>query len=481
MAALFSVLFIVGMSCQLTLAARLQSDGFYYYAYLRSLAFDHDVDFTNDYKMLGLGTRPTCSIRRRPATRSRRGRSARRSCGHHFLPPRIPWRSTCRQRAPTSATDGMSYPVPAGRLRRRPGVWAARLLVHLSGLPLLLFTRWKAAAATAFTVCGSFMLWYLIKEPSMTHAPSMAGVAGFTWLWLATRARARGAVGRARCIAGFITLIRWQNALFAIMPAYEAIAALIAAGAQPIASALRADPGRAASRSLSARSIAFIPQMLAWRAIYGTYLAVSPVGPQIRWWDPHLVDVLWSSRNGLFSWSPVIYVAAIGLLIFARPVRRSACRCCSSVGAMIYFNASIQDWWGSSGFGGRRFDGTIPIFALGMAMFVDRGAAFARRFPFAVIGALGALLVVWNIALMRVAQEGHIRFGEAVRSASSEPTRSSPCTTGLAIPSPTPRALSSRRATICRSARMTWSKPTVFSATHPAPTAASTSAATAMR
>ena len=35
--------------------ARLQSDGFYYYAYLRSLTFDRDVEFSNDYRMLGLG------------------------------------------------------------------------------------------------------------------------------------------------------------------------------------------------------------------------------------------------------------------------------------------------------------------------------------------------------------------------------------------------------------------------------------------
>ena len=37
---------------------------------------------------------------------------------------------------------------------------------------------------------------------------------------------------------------------------------------------------------------------------------------------------------------------------------------------MIYFNASIQDWWGSAGFGGRRFDGTLPLFALGVAALV---------------------------------------------------------------------------------------------------------------
>ena len=39
--------------------------------------------------------------------------------------------------------------------------------------------RYFAAAAVAATIGGSFMAWYLVKEPSMTHAPSMAAVAGF--------------------------------------------------------------------------------------------------------------------------------------------------------------------------------------------------------------------------------------------------------------------------------------------------------------
>jgi hypothetical protein len=54
-ALLFAVLFTAGVALQMQLGARLQSDGFYYFAYLRSLAFDHDVDFANDYRLLGLG------------------------------------------------------------------------------------------------------------------------------------------------------------------------------------------------------------------------------------------------------------------------------------------------------------------------------------------------------------------------------------------------------------------------------------------
>jgi len=117
-------------------------------------------------------------------------------------------------------------------------------------------------------------------------------------------------------IAGFITLIRWQNVLFALLPAFEAIGMLVAS--------LRSSDTRRTRATFIAgltftacATIAFLPQMLAWKSIYGSYLAVSPVGPQIRWWDPHLIDVLWSSRNGLLSWSPILYVGAIGLFLFA--------------------------------------------------------------------------------------------------------------------------------------------------------------------
>jgi len=55
---------------------------------------------------------------------------------------------------------------------------------------------------------------------------------------------------------------------------------------------------------------------------------------------------------------PAPLIAAAGSLLLA-------------VGAMVWFNASIQDWWGSDGFGGRRFDGIIPIAAIGLATALD--------------------------------------------------------------------------------------------------------------
>ena len=173
-----------------------------------------------------------------------------------------------------------------------------------------------------------------------------------------------------------MTLIRWQNALFALLPSCDAIVALVAAA--------RASDRPRVTRVLTGgalftlcATLAFVPQMIAWHAIYGSWLAVSPIGPQIRWTEPQLADILWSSRNGLLSWSPILYVGAIGLVMFAASAPGVGIPALLAVAAMTYFNAAIQDWWGSDGFGGRRFDGTIPLFCLGIAAFA-REASSAR-------------------------------------------------------------------------------------------------------
>jgi hypothetical protein len=412
-ALLFATLFAVGVAAQLHLGARLQSDGFYYFAYLRSIVFDRDVEFSNDYRLLGLGDKPHLF----QPTPTGYAQSA------WTIGPAFVWAPFFAAAHPIAgrlaaggadvSTNGISYPY-------RQAVCIAGLVYALLGcwfmyrLALLFFDARLAAGAVAFTVAGSFMLWYIVKEPSMTHAPSMAGVAGLAWMWAATHGRrTRLEWALLGLLAGFITMIRWQNALFAILPAYEALTLLIVAARRGERDRVRAT--LLAGALFTACAVAgFLPQMLAWKAIYGSYLAVSPVGPQIRWWDPHLVDILWSSRNGLLSWSPMLYVGAVGLLIFAFARPWIGVPSLVVIAVMTYFNASIQDWWGSAGYGGRRFDGTIPLFVLGVAAFAHRATAVARRYPLGVVATAGGLLLAWNLTLMSAAQDGHVRIGESM-------------------------------------------------------------------
>ena len=137
--------------------------------------------------------------------------------------------------------------------------------------------------------------------------------------------------------------MRWQSVLFAMLPAIEALTALRRAGRTRDAASLRSTLVGGVAFTIAA-VVAFTPQMLASKAIYGHYLAVSPIAPQIIWRQPHLVDVLFASQNGLFAMSPILYVAAIGMVIFACGRPAVGAPSLIVIAAMIYLNASVQDW-----------------------------------------------------------------------------------------------------------------------------------------
>ena len=393
--AVFALAFAVGVSFQLRLGARLQSDGFYYYAYARSLWFDRDVNFHNDYKMIGLADKahlfePTVTGYAHSAW---------------TIGPAIVWTPffaaghviAVRLAAGGRevATDGTSFPY-------RQAVCLAGLFYGLLGiyfsfrLARLFAPAGLAAAAVVLVGGGSFLLWYLIREPSMTHAPSMASVAAFMWLWAATLERRSTAQWAALgALAGLMTLIRWQNAIFGILPVVELTVVAV--------TLLRRDDRAGLARLVRSATVggavafaAILPQLFAWKAIYGAYFAVSPVGPQLRWTDPHLVDVLWSSRNGLFALSPILYAAALGLPILIRHRALAGAALAIAFVLMVYFNSIIQDWWGSAGYGGRRFDGVLPLLAVSLAVLLDVVRRVVTARPAIVAALVLAAAVVWN-------------------------------------------------------------------------------------
>ncbi len=412
-ATVFVALFASGLAMQLQFGARLQSDGFYYFAYLRSLAFDRDVNFMNDYRLIGLGDKPHLF----EPTVTGHAHSA------WTIGPAIVWAPfygaghlsarSLHARGRAVEVDGASYPYRqaiciAGLVYALLGIWMAiRATQHF-------FPPSIAVTAAALTIGGSFMLWYSLAEPTMTHAPAMASVAGFVWYWVATHGRRSLAhwIGLG-ALAGFMTMIRWQSAIFAVLPAWEAASMLWRAWRVRDAAVMRTVliGGLAFT---AAATLAFVPQMLAWKAIYGQYLAVSPVGPQIRWWDPHLMDVLFSSRNGLVAMSPILYVASLGLVAFAW--RRPAFGVPSLVAcaAMVYFNASIQDWWGSAGYGGRRFDGVIVLMVIGLAAAIDGVVGVVARRPRLVAATVFGLAAVWNLTFVAAARRGDVTTAAAM-------------------------------------------------------------------
>jgi len=397
----------MGLFAQAKLGARLQSDGFYYFAYLRSLAFDRDVDLANDYRLLGLDDAQHRALFQPTVT------------GHAqtawSIGPAIAWSPffaaghavahLLASRGEAISTNGTAYPyrqavVVAGLFYGLLGLWFMyRFVRFFSGAP-------EAIAAVVLTAAGSFVLWYLVREPTMSHALSMAAVAGFLWCWGAGRDH-RTTAGwlTLGLIGGIMALMRWQNILMFLLPAVDLVRALRVDARQTVLAGATLALGAAAG---------FAPQMLAWHAIYGHWLARSPVGPELYWFHPQITDVLWSSRNGLFAWSPVFIPGVVGLAALTRREPLLAWSALAIFAAMTWVNGAVDDWWGGAGFGMRRFDSLVPFVALGTSGLISLAVRAAERRPQLVVGGALASLVLWNVSLMGVVAGGGHRLGEVV-------------------------------------------------------------------
>ena len=112
--------------------------------------------------------------------------------------------------------------------------------------------------------------------------------------------------------------------------------------------------------------------MMVWTVLYGSPLLVPQGSGFMRWTDPQLAAVLFSSFRGLFTWTPVLLVATLGLGSLGRERRHLAIVLVAIVALSWYVNASVADWWAGEAFGARRFVSCFPIFVVGCGAIMER-------------------------------------------------------------------------------------------------------------
>ena len=133
-------LFVAGLAAQQRLGARLQSDGFFYFAFLRSMVNDHDVNLANDYGLIGIGGEAIMT-----PTSTGYAQTA------WSVGPAIAWMpfyaighagaSYLASRGVQVAVDGSSYPYRQAICRRRPVLRTPGLLVLLPARGAALLQR----------------------------------------------------------------------------------------------------------------------------------------------------------------------------------------------------------------------------------------------------------------------------------------------------------------------------------------------------
>ena len=380
-----------------------RADAGSYFVYLRSLAFDHDLDFANDWTLLGYPPRV----------------SSRTVSGHvanaQTVGPALFWspfyalahffvRAAGALGVGGWPPNGVSEPY-----RRAPALGTVTAVM----LALVLLRRALAAsvspALALLAVTAAFLsspvVYYTFVVPGMAHGLAFALAA--VLLFALGRAREAPSAGGwllVGALLGLLVLVRTQAAVMALLIAPAALVAWRRREVGPKVLALAAALG----------FVLVIPQLVAWKVLFGAYFTV-PQGPgYLDWSSPHLRDVLFSANHGLFAWSPALVLGLLGLLLHLRRDPALAGGALLALAALAWTNGAVADWdWeGGDAFGARRFDVAVPLFALGLAAGAARVQAQAKRRPWLLPAALLLPLALWNLGFVALFRSG--RYPEAV-------------------------------------------------------------------
>jgi hypothetical protein len=201
----------------------------------------------------------------------------------------------------------------------------------------------------------------------------MFAVAVFVYVWVATRDRAGlGSAVLLGALGGLVALVRWQDAVVLLLPVADTLAWLWRRQAGMAATA-----ARLGALGLAA-GVAFLPQLLAWNAVYGTPLLMPQGSGFMRWTRPAMFSVLFSLKRGLFAWTPALLPAVAGLPLVIKRDRLAGWSFVIVLAISVYVNAAVQDWWAGEAFGARRFIGDGVFFAFGLSALMTLPQAVRR-------------------------------------------------------------------------------------------------------
>ncbi len=398
--------------------ARAASDGREYFVQVRSLVIDGDLDLSNENATFGV-----------------RGTGGNYPFGVALL--WAPFFALAHGWLGLLNLAGAEYPRGGffNPYQRAIGIgslvygFVALVLIHR--LLCRYYPRRLAAASTIAITAGSFIIWYLVADNSMSHGVSMFAVTLFIYLWHDGRGddsvRRWAVLGAA---TGLMSLVRWQNVLFVVFPAVEELGYLIgrtrrnhSGDAAEVEGSGRAAWMRLAALRYAAFVVAFLaffsPQFIAWHSMRGGWFSLPVAAHGTELASPALGDVLFSPDRGLFSWTPLLLLAVLGLVPFARRERQFGSLLIIALLLQTYINATVE--WGGHGFGARRFANCALIFAFGLAALLHG----MKRRPALAPMLLVSIAVIGNVFFMvgmragDVPPTGTVRFRDMVGATTS--------------------------------------------------------------
>ena len=387
----------------------VRGDGVGYYAYARALVVNGNLRFEPDW----LHANSSFSANRvddRGQILPEQYTATGHLNNHFSIGPALDWMPFLFvTNAAVLAIDHFGGKIPADGFSR-PYLYTMALVTAFAGFLGLYFSfliarkyfsgRWAFLATLGIWLASSLPV-YMYFNPSWSHAHSAFAVALFIWYWDWTRGTRNwsqwailGALG------GFMMNVYHVNAIVALLPLFESVKGYTKALREGSRKAVSVLFGRNTAFA-AALLAAFFPTLVVKKVIYGSFFQFGYT-EHWYWKSPAILKVCFSSDHGLFSWTPILFLGAAGLLLLRKYDRELGVCLLAILAAFLYIIGCYENWHGISSYGSRFFISLTPIFVLGLAALFAEGERIWHGSRSAVVQACAvtALLTAWNAGLI---------------------------------------------------------------------------------
>ena len=408
----WAIVIIIGFCSIPAVTPRLYaSDEIQYFAHLRSLWFDQDLSFDNEYRYFhdrGIATAygfEETFLELQTETGLR--------INFATIGPAILWMPfyaiadgtvrVMRAGGSSVAADGYSRPYLIAIAFGSAFLGFLAVCLSISAARRVLGRGFLSGLAVWF---GTPLLFYMYLAPGMAHACSAFAVALFVTVWLKVRGDwSGGGLISLGAAAALMTMVREQDVFFIVGPAVDYIwsfVGVLRAGDRDRASELI---GRLVVGTAMA-IICYLPQVAAYLTLNGRIGPSPYVEDKMAWLSPYAASVLLSTEHGLLAWTPLVVAGLVGIGVLCtksfpgtsfRELRRVGLCLFLMFAAQVYISGSLDSWTVAGAFGQRRFVGVTIILVIGLATLIKVTAEhWSRAMTFALV----MVCIWWNLGLM---------------------------------------------------------------------------------
>lgn len=424
---MLGVLFV--LSLVVSLPRVYATDEVQYYAWLRSVWFDGDVDFANEYTtfaQLNPNSGIADSILKSDRIREKTGLYGNIApVGSAIL--WAPWfiATDLLLRGlhfigigSNIAADGYSWPY-------QRAVSYASAIYAFVGLLITyrMAQQWSSILGARLATLGIWLatplVFYMTVQMPFAHANGFFVTTCFVYSWLQTQQNPQSRRWWAfmGVAAGGMFLVREQLILFAILPTSSVIITLIRLMGNRQIHLIWPNVRVWLVAALCAVMM-LTPQITAYWLVNGEPRPASEVSGKLNLCSPHAIDTLIDFdttpepicnvgpepvkiqpfSRGALVWSPILAVAIVGLILFAYHVPFVGVPFVLAFVLQVWINGAFGTTWHLSGaFGFRRLIECSALFTIGLAYLLSQ---LEKRVHWSILVTATLAFITWNMGLI---------------------------------------------------------------------------------